>query len=67
MSATRRLQEKSSFNMFSSTAYGGGTVLFSELSSMFLASESDDPTKWLGRLYNNAMRAMDCKREGETW
>nr|XP_040041004.1 melanotransferrin [Gasterosteus aculeatus aculeatus] len=55
--------EKSSFNMFSSTAYGGGTVLFSELSSMFLASESDDPTKWLGRLYNNAMRAMDCKRE----
>ncbi|KAL6108319.1 meltf [Pungitius sinensis] len=55
--------EKSSFPMFSSSAYGGGTVLFSELSTMFLGSESDDPTKWMGRHYTNALRAMDCKRE----
>lgn len=52
--------------MFSSTAYGGGTVLFSESSTLFLGAESDDPAKWMGRFYNNALRAMDCKPEGET-
>ncbi|XP_068563831.1 melanotransferrin [Cebidichthys violaceus] len=55
--------EKSGFNMFSSAAYGSGTVLFSESSSMFQGAESDNPKKWMGRFYYNALRAMDCKRE----
>ncbi|KAK2908159.1 melanotransferrin [Channa argus] len=56
--------EKSSFNIFSSAAYGGGNVLFSESSIMFLGVESDDPKKWMGPFYYNALRAMDCKAEG---
>uniref|UniRef100_A0A8C2W831 Serotransferrin n=1 Tax=Cyclopterus lumpus TaxID=8103 RepID=A0A8C2W831_CYCLU len=55
--------EKSGFNMFSSTAYGEGTLLFSESTTNFHGAESDDPTKWMGHVYNNALRAMDCKRE----
>ncbi|XP_042339685.1 melanotransferrin isoform X2 [Plectropomus leopardus] len=55
--------EKSNFNMFSSASYGGGTVLFSESSVMFLGAESDDPKIWMGRLYYDVLRAMDCKPE----
>ncbi|XP_077390458.1 melanotransferrin [Festucalex cinctus] len=53
--------EKSGFNMFSSKPYGSGTVLFSESSVMFQSAEYDDPKKWMGQLYYNAMTAMDCK------
>ncbi|XP_045906093.1 melanotransferrin [Micropterus dolomieu] len=56
--------EKSGFNIFSSAAYGGGTVLFSESSTMFQGVGSDDPQQWMGRLYHNALTAMDCKPEG---
>uniref|UniRef100_A0A3P8WXM1 Serotransferrin n=1 Tax=Cynoglossus semilaevis TaxID=244447 RepID=A0A3P8WXM1_CYNSE len=57
--------EKSGFNVFSSTSYGGGTVLFSDSSTMFLEAGSDNPETWMGRHYHNALRAMDCKPEGE--
>lgn len=50
--------------MFSSEAYGGGTVLFSASSTMFLGTDSEEPQKWMGDLYYNTMRAMDCKTEG---
>ncbi|XP_029285599.1 melanotransferrin [Cottoperca gobio] len=56
--------EKTDFAMFSSSDYGGGTVLFSESSTMFQRVESDDPEKWMGRFYNSALNAMDCKPEG---
>ncbi|XP_058494072.1 melanotransferrin [Solea solea] len=57
--------EKSTFAMFSSTSYGGGTVLFSESAAQFLKVESEggDPKEWLGRHYYNALSAMDCKKE----
>lgn len=57
------LQEKSSFNMFSPA----GTVLFSSLTTKFETVSSDDPKKWMGDTYYNAMRAMDCKPEGTAW
>lgn len=52
--------------MFSSTAYGGGTVLFSESSSMFQQAGSEDPKKWMGTHYYNALSAMDCTKIGKT-
>ncbi|XP_070817420.1 melanotransferrin [Chaetodon trifascialis] len=55
--------KKSNFNMFSSTEYGGGTVLFSDSSVTFQGSESEDPKKWMGQLYYNVLTAMDCKAE----
>nr|XP_019954134.1 PREDICTED: melanotransferrin [Paralichthys olivaceus] len=55
--------EKSDFKMFSSAEYGGGTVLFSESTVTLQEVASDDPKSWMGRYYNNALRAMDCKPE----
>lgn len=53
--------------MFSSASYGGGTVLFSDSSTLFLGADSDDPKKWMGNFYHNAMSAMDCNVKGEAY
>ncbi|KAM6921469.1 melanotransferrin [Xenentodon cancila] len=56
-------KEKSGFNMFSSAEYGGGTVLFSEMTTTFDGSVTEEPQRWMGDVYYNVMRAMDCKPE----
>ncbi|XP_041791197.1 melanotransferrin [Chelmon rostratus] len=56
-------KKKSNFEMFSSTEYGGENLLFSDSSVDFHGAESDDPKKWMGQLYYNALTAMDCKAE----
>lgn len=53
---------KSSFSMFSSAAYGGGTVLFSDSSTTFLEVASN-PQEFLRPEYSNAMTVMNCKAE----
>lgn len=60
------LQQKAEFNFFSSEGYGGGTVLFSESSTMFQEVASNEPVKWMGQNYYNTMKAMDCKKEGKS-
>ncbi|TNN55283.1 Melanotransferrin [Liparis tanakae] len=62
-SATYCVQEKSGFNMFSSAAFSGLNLLFSDSTTQFQPANSEDPKKWMGHFYNNALRAMDCKRE----
>lgn len=60
------LQQKTQFKFFSSEGYGGGTVLFSESSTMFQEVVFNEPMKWMGQNYYNTMKAMDCKKEGKS-
>ncbi|XP_010870828.1 melanotransferrin [Esox lucius] len=51
---------KSGFNMFSSSAFSGTNLLFSDSSTQFLLAESNEPMLWMGPVYHNALRALDC-------
>ncbi len=53
--------------MFTSTEYGGQNLIFSDSTTTFLEVESEDPKSWMGLHYYNAMSAMDCTPEGETF
>lgn len=50
--------KKSGFSMFSSGE--GSNLLFSDSSTRFLEAESEDPKVWMGGVYYNALKAMDC-------
>uniref|UniRef100_A0A672ITV8 Serotransferrin n=1 Tax=Salarias fasciatus TaxID=181472 RepID=A0A672ITV8_SALFA len=53
-------QQKSNFKMFSSSEYGGGTVLFSNLTTKLEKVGSEEPRNWMNDHYYAAMKAMDC-------
>ncbi|XP_046884332.1 melanotransferrin isoform X1 [Hypomesus transpacificus] len=61
--------QKSGFSMFSSVE--GTNLLFSDSSTQFLEARSEDPKVWMGDIYHNALRAMDCNPnevpEGLRW
>lgn len=51
--------------MFSSSDYGGGAVLFSDLTTTFEHVTSEEPATWMGDDYYDAMKATDCKPAGD--
>ncbi|CAN9500904.1 unnamed protein product [Ophioblennius macclurei] len=53
-------QTKSGFAMFSSTSYGGGTVLFSDQTTELKTLSSDDPKEWMNDGYYASMETMTC-------
>ncbi|XP_042178464.1 melanotransferrin [Oncorhynchus tshawytscha] len=50
---------KSGFPIFQSGELGSN-LLFSDSSTKFLRPEYDDPKAWMGSIYYNTLKAMDC-------
>ncbi|KAJ7986216.1 hypothetical protein DPEC_G00337660 [Dallia pectoralis] len=51
---------KSGFNLFSSIVFNGTNLLFSDSSTQFLSVKSEEPMVWMGPVYHNTLKAMDC-------
>ncbi|KAG7280772.1 hypothetical protein CRUP_037702, partial [Coryphaenoides rupestris] len=56
-------QRNSGFGVFNSATFGAENLLFSDFSKTFLKAEYENPKEWMGKVYYNALQAMDCKRE----
>ncbi|XP_030646988.1 melanotransferrin [Chanos chanos] len=52
--------EKSGFSFFSSAAYGGTNLMFSDSSTKFITAGSENYIEWMGQRYYDTLRAMDC-------
>ncbi|XP_017334575.1 melanotransferrin [Ictalurus punctatus] len=52
--------EKSGFSVFSSVAFNGENLLFSDSSTKFIPAGNDDYIHWMGQKYYNILKAMDC-------
>ncbi|KAF4079310.1 hypothetical protein AMELA_G00191730 [Ameiurus melas] len=63
--------EKSDFSIFSSMAFNGENLLFSDSSTKFIPAGNDDYIHWIGQKYYNILKAMDCSvndvPESLTW
>ncbi|KAI4894985.1 hypothetical protein NFI96_010793 [Prochilodus magdalenae] len=53
--------QKSGFGVFSSTAFDGENLLFSDSSTKFITAGHEGYIDWMGRQYYNILKAMDCK------
>ncbi|MBN3311287.1 TRFM protein, partial [Amia calva] len=55
--------KKSGFPMFQSSIYGGTNLMFSDSTTNFLRTESENYVDWLGLGYINALKSMQCTTE----
>ncbi|KAL7891233.1 hypothetical protein AOLI_G00007090 [Acnodon oligacanthus] len=54
--------QKSGFSLFSSAAFNGENLLFSDSSTKFIPTGHEHYIDWMGRHYYNILKAMDCSK-----
>ncbi|KAK1796748.1 hypothetical protein P4O66_009763 [Electrophorus voltai] len=52
--------QKSHFQIFSSMAFNGTNLLFSDNSAGFILAQNEDYITWMGWKYYNILKTMDC-------
>ncbi|XP_076871146.1 melanotransferrin [Brachyhypopomus gauderio] len=52
--------QKSHFPIFSSMAFNGTNLLFSDSSAGFVLAQNEDYIRWMGWKYYNILKTMDC-------